>query len=801
MSDGGVIADLVRRGWSPRQHHDADHAIEDRLVTFSVRAQRSPKTDTFYPADLEAGTAGDDQCWLHWPADGRRRTIGAWSVAFPVMVTGARMASRSGPCVPAPPPGQTVARKASAGADELHPLRKAREEDERFAGVSHSSALPSWAGPLPIGWTGIRIGCTEERSQETAFSPAFLGLAAPTRAGDPAMGTRVFDLTKAGEPDPKRYRELQSVLSVVDLGPGTPCVPAGKVLALNLGPAPLDRTAGWLVMADWDACSIGLPHWKQGNLLSVQAGGCIHQLGADADGHPIRPVHLTTRALFHMPGSANDAPLDFSGEPFDNCKDKGQHYSLVHLRHDTEVSHAVCDRNYPGRWRWQVRVPYTTIIIPDPPRLPPPPEPLRDPPVPLPPPGGGEPPPGGGDPGGTVARRVGGVDLGPGVSIPRGPTDSVRDGSVEDDLILQPGTAGLAPRVCQAREIQREYPASANEWVLGGLRIGTGATAPGQEDYTGWMGPLTKEQHDRWKREPHGPVIWGVSAGDGTWGGATTTRVAGEDLANSRAVVTPPGVKRSDVTGGLYEPSGLGGTRTPTVSTGFMFPGGLAVVDFAHPERTTTMVGTGGRIKQDATDGHMTLVFLDGGVEQTDSAVYVKDQVLQVTGTLQLSERAAPGTPSTATVYLYAKSDGKLYFKDDAGTEYTVATGSAAGLTAPADLMGGSGVDGDVTHSADTQLGANPQYADWTVDATFEVYPVVGTNPQIGVAGNSTLNGGLQLAGKGGAGGAGGTGGNGLYPGSGSAGASGSAATAGTYATTTGGGGGEIGRASCRERV
>lgn len=36
---------------------------------------------------------------------------------------------------------------------------------------------------------------------------------------------------------------------------------------------------------------------------------------------------------------------------------------------------------------------------------------------------------------------------------------------------------------------------------------------------------------------------------------------------------------------------------------------------------------------------------------------------------VSLNERAAPGTPPAGTVILYAKADGKLYYKDDAGSE------------------------------------------------------------------------------------------------------------------------------------
>ena len=44
---------------------------------------------------------------------------------------------------------------------------------------------------------------------------------------------------------------------------------------------------------------------------------------------------------------------------------------------------------------------------------------------------------------------------------------------------------------------------------------------------------------------------------------------------------------------------------------------------------------------------------------------------------LLFAEGAAPATPGTGLVKAYAKSDGLLYWKDDAGTEYAVGTGTA----------------------------------------------------------------------------------------------------------------------------
>ena len=44
---------------------------------------------------------------------------------------------------------------------------------------------------------------------------------------------------------------------------------------------------------------------------------------------------------------------------------------------------------------------------------------------------------------------------------------------------------------------------------------------------------------------------------------------------------------------------------------------------------------------------------------------------------IRLSEQTAPGTPPAGKVYLYAKSDGLLYAKDDAGNEVAVAVALA----------------------------------------------------------------------------------------------------------------------------
>lgn len=63
-----------------------------------------------------------------------------------------------------------------------------------------------------------------------------------------------------------------------------------------------------------------------------------------------------------------------------------------------------------------------------------------------------------------------------------------------------------------------------------------------------------------------------------------------------------------------------------------------------------------------------------------------------------LEEAAAPATPSTGEVKVYAKTDGLVYSKDDAGTETLMSSGVASGiaatiLDAKGDLIAASAAD------------------------------------------------------------------------------------------------------------
>lgn len=65
-------------------------------------------------------------------------------------------------------------------------------------------------------------------------------------------------------------------------------------------------------------------------------------------------------------------------------------------------------------------------------------------------------------------------------------------------------------------------------------------------------------------------------------------------------------------------------------------------------------------------------------------------------GPIEIAEQTAPGTPDSGVGALYAKTDGKVYWKDDAGTE-TDLTGGGAGDAALRARLGDPGTHTDAS--------------------------------------------------------------------------------------------------------
>lgn len=102
--------------------------------------------------------------------------------------------------------------------------------------------------------------------------------------------------------------------------------------------------------------------------------------------------------------------------------------------------------------------------------------------------------------------------------------------------------------------------------------------------------------------------------------------------------------------------------------------------------------------------------------------------MLDDAGAITVPEIAAPSTPASGNVAVYAKSDGKLYIKDDAGTE--------------TDLAGGGGSIGGSTGATDNRIlradgtgGSTVQNSAVSIDDSGHVTPATSEASNLG--GNS----------------------------------------------------------------
>ncbi len=110
--------------------------------------------------------------------------------------------------------------------------------------------------------------------------------------------------------------------------------------------------------------------------------------------------------------------------------------------------------------------------------------------------------------------------------------------------------------------------------------------------------------------------------------------------------------------------------------------------------------------------------------------------LLYVSDAINMDEKAAPGTPPSGQTYIYSKTDGKVYSKDDAGTEYdlTAGAGTKEVFFAGADYNGAHGEFRirSLTASASFNFTFNVPY-----DFASTISLVAVCIPESGAAGSS----------------------------------------------------------------
>lgn len=441
------IQDVRVEGYWPLQHHDPSRSVTDRATMGAVRLY--PVDDPLTPEPARQ-SYGDIQGGLFWESEAdRREYLHSWWLTGPGVLsqsgTGFGRTVVKGHVGAAPGGTWLPFRRLTAGG--------LLESDTRYR--TKDPARPSWAAAarFPKGHPGLLSSGSEEFSQHELLHPSFYGLFAVNRAGDPACGTLVWDLDSSGVPE--RSARVQSAWSVVLLpeppnqsgeakdysnpyggrtnplidinevggtqaressssqaagtsggggggaggSPQTvdrpkPAPPVGS-LAWQIGKAGnLEGGMGHGLVVDYTINELGFAAARKGGpwLTGGERGCGRHVLGADADGRPLRPIHMNVFVPWILDGS-HDGPLAFEGQFYDENAYDFPHKTAGHIRYSGDAQ----------AWRIETSSPF---YIPDPP-------PHGDPPPPEdgdPPPFNPEPPPGepGGDTGGTRGRGEGG---------------------------------------------------------------------------------------------------------------------------------------------------------------------------------------------------------------------------------------------------------------------------------------------------------------------------------------------------------------------------------------------------------
>lgn len=91
------------------------------------------------------------------------------------------------------------------------------------------------------------------------------------------------------------------------------------------------------------------------------------------------------------------------------------------------------------------------------------------------------------------------------------------------------------------------------------------------------------------------------------------------------------------------------------------------------------------------------------------------------------AESAAPSTPASGLGYTYFKTDGKIYAKNDGGTEYDLTAGSGGATVATVDAT--LGADVTLTNANTFYDGPSASFAagTWLVIWQVTAYPASGT--------------------------------------------------------------------------
>lgn len=737
---GGQIADPGLLGALPLRDHDRTRAPHERLVLLGARSKRD-SGDPFEPIEFDdpATTYADIMGALLWEAGSRE--CGGWGFQSSATITGGAA-------------GGKTKQRGAGGPGQVLPLRRQGEADDRFQPKS-----PRWPAGLvgfPGGWTLTMGAGSEEYSQEEIPHPDFLGLVDPNLAGDPQLGTVVWDLDAQNGLHPRRWARLQSAWSVQDMR-GHRCGGGGPALALQLGPSRLDHVDGYLPMVDHGSGEVGYAAHERGGPLTLNGGACTHVAGQDPDGNTFRPVHAHIETLWSS--AFGCAPMFFESSPWQRTvpdKKDGGLWHRVHLRLNREIHHLWCGGAYPGRWEWQVKVPLAIVFAEDDKGDPDEEGEGED----LISTGGtegrpvtgttGRPVTGtGGSPGGLVSTGSGtGLPVGdsPGELVVSPPGESPTAGEIQDVLddialpigdLLPPGydlpprpsrpvTGSSSPggRGTYAGETPLNDHAGLYEpaWAhgtnctffpcFGGIAY---PTAEGEVALGGALAPTGEEIQGTLTSSPRPGNLTGIALGDGTsdgWSYVDIPACEWKGASEGGFLLHSPAVPTGEIMGGRYDP--CRGGKTAAATSSIYVPAGVASLEFSHPRTgLRTLVACGGQIAQGADGEGVKIESRDDAGDLTGTKIEVKEDEVLVYGSA-------------------------FKFND-----VDVSPGSAGWYG-----VGGTGEDGAVTETGDASYGATMNFTTWD-DGGYTVHPNANNPLAILATGTITHDGKFGTSGRG----------------------------------------------------
>lgn len=659
--------------WGTR-HLDPNEAVDDKAVWYACQIDSFTGRGNEKLPLLRPDTIGDVHGMGLWRVfQGSREDLHTHSFAFPSIIV------KSGDL-----PGTRT--RASSNYEAQPVFDDIDKPDTRYR--AKVPQTPWWTNDVPKDWIGSMLHGTNELAESPdEFIPGFWGVVCINRDGDPGLSTFFHEVAADNSVSKSHFgpAHTHTAFGVADI---ELCDMRQSVITFQLHQAGKKGGPGYNIWVDYRKGPKNPEYAVGASVYPISQGpfesgvdGCKHPpIGKDADGNPIRSLHLSTYALWL--GQGNDGPLAFEIDPFPEVK-HAPHRTHVHLQYDITRGHhwAGCDSGGDGKWAWWAE----SWIVPEegngqpPPHNPPPyTEPPKFPPRPK-----------TGDPFGPVPLPFTSAFL-TGTGLYRQVPPQIFERSVAIGQQLNSSQQGLfqaaseqasgrfertprnVSRCPHVGDLVRDYFAMVTNTLLaaGGVMFRGVADAANQVDLTRAAGPTPEEI----ATTRDGPLTGGFMAygrnPTGTWEGFRVGAVHTPERApvtDGGMMIIPPRANLLD----LYV-----GTQTFETFTRFLFPSnssgtGYTCLAFGRPDRDTGGINTG----YDVVASVGSLAF--NAVNSAGATV--ASFVMGATGHLDMTQVGAPGTPTLGDGRLYvSSSDGNIHYIDDGGTDTDLTTGGTA---------------------------------------------------------------------------------------------------------------------------